>query len=218
MTSIDEYAGVLVAVEGPDGAGKTTLADGLAVRLEVAFGGPVVCVGQMQSEVGAAVRRAVTLGQSAACKALLFAADRILTLEETVLGALRAQQIVLWDRYVLTGDIYRQADIELSLSGGADNGHAERLLNLLDACRMLFPEPDCTLILNLPVDIAADRMTQRGRISTHSRQYLAAISSSYQAHEGRNIYHIDATQSVGAVQESAFECVYPIVFGKLGLS
>ncbi len=121
--------GVLIALEGPDGAGKTTLHAGLAAALcaqgrdvlELREPGGCELAEHLRRILkGEAIPGALT---SARAEALLFAAARAQLIDEVIRPALAAGRIVLLDRFIGSSLVYqgearglgRQAILDVSL-------------------------------------------------------------------------------------------------------
>ena len=138
-----------IALEGIDGSGTTTQARMLADWLRFR-GEQVVCTAEpTDSSVGRLIREA--LGQEATpdevMLAFLFAADRREHLRSTILPALERGEWVASDRYLLSSIAYQ--------STGAPFGWVCEL-------NKLFLRPLVTVLLDVPVDVALERVRRRG--------------------------------------------------------
>jgi dTMP kinase len=133
--------GLLIAVEGTGGAGKSTLARRLAGWLEGA-GHPVVAIHEPGATgLGAQLRR-LLLGRAPEpvpwAEAFLFAADRAQTYAELVVPALRAGKVVVSDRSLYSTIAYqvygRGLDLDLvdALNRAATGGVSPDLVFVLD--------------------------------------------------------------------------------------
>lgn len=114
--ALDELDGVLIVVEGPDAAGRSTHIDLLSRRLEE-DGYPVAQVGLKRSRlVGRELEKAMggnVLGPRT--MSLFYATDFYDQLENVIVPALRAGSVVLADRYIYTlmaRDLVRGAEPE----------------------------------------------------------------------------------------------------------
>ena len=150
----------LVTIEGLDGAGKTTLAAGLAEALPHAVllrepGGVAA-----SEHVRALVKDpALTIGPRA--EALLYAAARAQLVEERLLPELQEGRLVLLDRFVDSSLAYQGAGRELGIAAvAAINAFGTGALT-----------PDLTLLLR--IDPAAGRARQAGRGEAADRLELA---------------------------------------------
>jgi len=144
-----------IVVEGADGTGKSTLANGLAKWF--AEQGTKVCLTAQPSEgpIGLALR--YMLGQpelpSGRTFALLFAADRSHHIEQVIKPALDRGQTVICDRYDLSTMVYQMAQ---GMTGFAHEPPLDRLQSSFtwDRCVKWLRElhvsmlrPDVTLVL-----------------------------------------------------------------------
>ncbi|MFC7164072.1 dTMP kinase [Aquipuribacter hungaricus] len=141
------HAGFFLVVEGGDGAGKSTLAEGVRGWLESELGHDVVHTREPGgTAVGAQVRRLVLDWDDAVqgpgpvprAEALLFAADRAQHVATVVEPALADGAVVLSDRYVDSSVAYQGARGDLApeevarLSRWATDGLRPDLTVLLD--------------------------------------------------------------------------------------
>jgi dTMP kinase len=169
-------AGRLITIEGLDGAGKSTLAEGLAREL-AARGARVELLrepgGVDVSERIRALVKDPQLNVSARAEALLYAAARAQLVEELVLPLLREGAIVLLDRFVDSSLAYQGAGRSLGIE-------EVRAINVFATGPLA---PDRTLLLRLSP--AAGRARQRERADTPDRlelegeAFFTAIASAY---------------------------------------
>src|SRR5215813_4757582 len=138
--------GRFITLEGGEGAGKSTLAHGLAEALR-ARGRDVVVTREPGGAPGAdAIRALLVSGAanrwSAAEEALLFAAARLNHLTHTILPALARGDWVVCDRYYDSTRAYQVA------AGGLAPSALATLNLLIEA-----PAPDLTLVLDIDPDL-----------------------------------------------------------------
>jgi len=170
--------GRLITVEGLDGAGKSTLASGLAMVLRE-DGQPVLLLREPGGVAAAERIRALVkdpeLRVGARAEALLFAAARAQLVEETLEPTLAAGQTVLLDRFVDSSLAYQGGGREL----GVD---AVRRINAL-ACAGI--APDLTLYLRVPPDVGRERQAGRGealdRLEQEDDAFFTRIEAVYDA-------------------------------------
>lgn len=109
--------GILIAIEGVDGIGKTTQLDHLEKRLAAAGQASHRTVEPSQGTIGKLIRAELSgdagMAQMAdgGVFALLFAADRLHHLACEIEPALKAGQVVLCDRYVLSSLVYQSLSL-----------------------------------------------------------------------------------------------------------
>lgn len=153
---------MLVVIEGLDGAGKRTLADGLRRAVE-ATGASVATLAfprYGQSVTADLAHEALhgahgDLASSVHAMAVLFALDRADATEQ--IADLRARHdVVLLDRYVASNAAYSAARLHQDATGEVVGWVGE-----LEYGRLGLPEPDRQILLDVPVDLAAGRAARR---------------------------------------------------------
>jgi dTMP kinase len=145
-----EYPGFFVALEGGDGVGKSTQAEGLRTWLE-GLGHEVVLTREPGGTPEGLQMREVLLHQShlaPRAEALLFAADRAHHVATVVRPALARGAVVVTDRYVDSSVAYQGAGRELA---------AEEVAQLSDWATAGL-KPDLTVVLDLAPDDARARV------------------------------------------------------------
>ncbi|WP_433687977.1 dTMP kinase [Micromonospora carbonacea] len=101
---------MLIAVEGPNGVGKTTIAGLLAERLRHRTGQPVhLTTEPTRTRLGDLLREAEAVLHGRAL-ALAIAADRTTHIEDEIIPALDAGGIVVTDRYVQSSLVLQRVD------------------------------------------------------------------------------------------------------------
>jgi dTMP kinase len=184
--------GVLISVEGVDGAGKTTLVAGLAAAL-----GAVVLREPGGTAVSERVRELLAdpaLEIDPRTEALLYAAARAQLVAEQLRPLLADGATVLLDRFVDSSLAYQGAARGL----GVD---AIRALNEFGTGGL---KPDRTLLLRVDPQVARTRIGNRkaDRLEREDAAFFAAIADAYDAlaaAEPDRIVVIDAAQSPAAV-------------------
>jgi thymidylate kinase/adenine/guanine phosphoribosyltransferase-like PRPP-binding protein len=148
-----ETPGLLVVVEGTDGAGKSTLVEGLTAALE-GDGHTVVTTFQPSPTARATdvFRGFAERGQAdpVVYRALYLVTlgDRLYHAYATILPALEAGHIVVCDRYIYT----------TIANMSARSQHAEPWF--IDSVAQL-PKPDVALLVHSPVPVIVERIRQR---------------------------------------------------------
>lgn len=139
--------GMLVVVEGLDGAGLSTQAALLAEYLRGKQKKVLLTKEPTSSPIGTLIRSALRRHQSVSLLALqlLFAADRAEHLEREIEPALRANTIVISDRYILSSLAF----------GSVDND-----LEFLKLINSRFRKPDLTVIIDTPPGICLQRINK----------------------------------------------------------
>lgn len=149
--------GRLITLEGGEGAGKSTQAERLASWLAAA-GREVVRTREPGGTAGAEAIRGLLMTGTAerwlpSTELLLVAAARDDHLRRLVLPALDRGAWVICDRYLDSTIVYQ------GIAGGVE----EERIGLLHRAVMAVPEPDLTIVLDLPVDEGLRRRRAAGR-------------------------------------------------------
>lgn len=181
-------AGVLIAIEGLDGAGKRTQVALLAEALgREGIPHRLHSFPRYDSFFGRIVRVYLdgSFGDPAALDphlpAVLFAGDRYQAKAE-LLGESAAGLVVVADRYVGSNLAYHGARLPV-----AERPAFREWLQRLEYEHFGIPQPSLTLYLDTPVEIAVDLMERRHREQGRSldeyerdRAYLARVHEEYQ--------------------------------------
>jgi dTMP kinase len=155
--------GKFITLEGGEGTGKSTQAAMLALRLE-SLGIGVQLTREPGGSPGAEIIRHVLLSGAAKpfgpeVEAMLFAAARDDHVQCTILPALTAGKWVICDRFADSTRVYQ------GVLGHVD----ERLIKGLERVSIGDLAPDLTVILDMPVETALERVKQRRGGATPDR-------------------------------------------------
>jgi len=193
--------GTFVVVEGPEGAGKSTLVRWLGSELR-AEGRDVLTVREPGGTPLAEAARKLALKsrheRAFGAELFLFLAARADLVERVIRPALENGQVVIADWFGLSTMAYQvagrglpRADVEAALrvaTGGLS--------------------PDLTLVLDVPVAVGRERQQAAGkvqdRIEREDDTFHTRVREAYRSASGPGIAHIDASQSKKAVQEAAW--------------
>ena len=197
-------SGFFVVLEGPEGAGKTTLAAALAERFRAAGRNPVT-VREPGGTPAAEALRQVLLDQAGVLSGeqeLLFMTAARADLVARIIGPALAQGgVVLSDRYDLSTMAYQ----------GAGRGLPPDKVAFVNRCATGGLRPDLTLVLDLPPEVGAERQLASGkardRLDRESMEFHRRVAARYLAEQGPGIVHIDATQAPLALADSAWAAV-----------
>ena len=168
--------GKFLVLEGIDGSGTTTQLDRAVAHIQ-GLGHPAVATREPSTgPIGRLLREALLghLGMPDGSRmdgrtmALLFAADRIDHLQREVEPQLASGTTVISDRYLLSSLAYQAEEAERDWVLGLARG---------------ILRPDLTILLDLPIDIAAKRREAAGRpIERYDADsYLAKVAANYRA-------------------------------------
>jgi dTMP kinase len=193
-----------LVVEGPEGAGKTTLVRWLQTELEAAGvsvltvrepGGTPVAEGARKLALKS--RHDMALG----AELFLVLAARADLVERVIRPALQAGQVVLCDRFGLSTLAYQVA------GRGLPRAEVDAALRLATGGL----EPDLTIVLDVPVTVGRERQRTarkvRDRFEREDDAFHKRVRAAYRAADGRGVVHIDASQSKQAVRQAAWHWV-----------
>jgi dTMP kinase len=184
--------GILVALEGIDGTGKSTQARRLAVLLREQGYAVTLLREPTVSPWGRRIREATTAssGVLAPSQELhLFLQDRRYDVAAHIKPALAARQLVLMDRYYFSTIAYQGAL-------GIDPEHIRRLNEAFA------PAPDLVLLLMVPPAQALERIRQ-ARGQSHDEfereDHLTKVDRVYRTLMGPHVHSVDAGQPIEVV-------------------
>jgi dTMP kinase len=184
--------GILLALEGVDGCGKSTQAELLATALRERGREVVLTCEPTDGDLGRQIReyfQGPTRYLSPKEELNLFMADRREHVEEVIEPALAKGKIVITDRYYYSSVAYQGA---LGLDPG----------RILAQNEVLAVRPDLTVILTLPVAQALARLSgspQRARQVSEDPAYLERVAAIYASLQGPHLRRLDASAPPQAV-------------------
>jgi dTMP kinase len=167
--------GRLIALEGPDGSGKTTQAARLARWLGEGLGRDVVtCRDPGGTPLGERIRpvllerSSTPIGMTA--EMLLYMACRSQLIEEVIGPAMRRGAIVVTDRFLLSNVVYQ------GYAGGLSPDSIWNVGKIATGDIL----PDITLLIDVPVEVALLRVGPgRDRIEDRGNDYRERVRQGY---------------------------------------
>ena len=173
------YGGKYYAFEGIDGSGKTTQVQKLAEYFHSQGKEVVVTKEPTEGEVGQLIRKIITKEVTAPTMTLqyLFAADRAMHLEYTVIPALKESKVVISDRSFWSAVAYSITDLQLLENEKERMLVAHNVLSLYGG----YMVPDRTFVINVPAYIAMKRVVDRKKEQTMYEQVdtLSKVQQEY---------------------------------------
>lgn len=202
---------MFITVEGPDGAGKTTLIKELSKKIAEHLKVPLVTTREPGgSDIAEKIREVIidpaNQEMDDRTEALLFAASRRQHIVETIKPALNEGAVVLCDRFVDSSIAYQGAGREIGVDAVARlNQFATENLS-----------PDLTLYLDVDAQVGLNRIGDENSNRKKDRLELEAVSfhnrvrSAYLTLLEKNperIILIDASQPIDNVLADSWEVV-----------
>lgn len=195
--------GVLIAIEGIDGAGKTTQVNLLSAFLKhFSFHVEVDKEPTRKTQAGQRlVDSSVTGRLSVEEEIALFISDRQEHVDRWVRPWLENDAIVILDRYYFSNMAYQ----------GVRGADWEALRERNEA---IAPVPDITLILDLDVDLALDRISSNrkdGPNHFEDKMNLESVRDVFHKFIGPRVFEVDGSGSIGDVFSSLRRLVLDVV-------
>ena len=168
--------GVFIALDGPDGTGKSTQCRLLAERLARDGYTVTQAVDPGGTPLGAKLREILLHGRetelSMRAEALLFMASRAELVSQVIRPALDRGEVVVSDRFVTANAVYQ------GHAGGLDPAEVWRLGEYSAHGRM----PDVTLVFDLAPELAASRLkVVADRMEARGKDYFAKVRDGFRA-------------------------------------
>ena len=194
--------GFLIALEGIDGAGKTTQAR-LLVRWLRRNGVKAVYTSEpTNSEIGTLLKQHLSGRRryTEEIAALLFAADRLYHVDKVIAPALRRRYVVVSDRYVHSSIAYQTAA----------TGKREWIKQI----NSLVPKPDLSILIDLPPSQAIERIKQRRKYLYEQLRFLESVRQEYiRLVKRREMIRIDGSGDRQEVHKAVVEAVLSLLKG-----
>ena len=180
--------GFFIALEGPEGSGKSTLIGPLAECIRAGMVEPVV-VREPGGTRAAEIARQALLDPEhpvgPVAELFLYLAARADLVQTVIQPALAAGRIVLSDRFALSTEAYQMAG----------RGLDPEMVRAANRAATLGLQPDLTLILDLTPEMGQARQLAAGkrqdRLDRESAEFHRRVVEYYLAVEGSGVRHLD---------------------------
>jgi dTMP kinase len=192
MKNSHPFAGFLIAIEGIDGAGKTTLAHHVQEKLQALHFAVVRTREPTSGHWGQILRDSALTGRLSLEEELeAFINDRKEHVDKVIIPELEAGKVVIVDRYYFSTMAYQGAR-------GIDPDEIRR------RNEVFAPEPDLLVILDLEPKTGLERIRTRGDRATHFERTrtLARAREIFRAIQKPYLFRVDAGQPVEAICDS----------------
>lgn len=211
MNGENGLAGLFITVEGPDGAGKSTLVARLNKKLQAVLTVPFIATREPGgSDIAEKIREVIIDPENkemdAKTEALLFAASRRQHIIETIQPALSRGEVVLCDRFVDSSIAYQGAGRKIGVEEVATlNQFATENLT-----------PDLTLYLDVDAQVGLNRIGHKDSNRKKDRLELEEVSFHNRVRDAYLILldkNADRMQLIDAsqTQEEVFEASWAVL-------
>lgn len=194
--------GFFLVLEGPEGAGKSTLAAALADRMQRAGLEPVVTREPGGTPAGERARAALLDPAHAVnpiAELFFYLAARAELVEKVIAPALALGRVVLSDRYSLSTEAYQIAG----------RGLPAEVVRSAASFAQAGIQPDLTLVLDVPPEVGRARQVAAGkrpdRLEAESAEFHRRVSARYLAARGDGVRHLDGCLPPDRLAEAAWE-------------
>lgn len=187
----EKLNGKLIALEGPDGCGKSTQTKLLAEWLQSEGHEVMITDEPTKNPIGRILKSALhgEIDISLETEALLFAGDRALHVHEDIRPALDDGKIVITERYLYSSLAYQTA-----------RGLSEEWVKTINEPAII---PDLSLIIDVPAEVGLERMESSRELDTFEKDLSLQkrVRERYkEIAESERITIIDGTKEISSVQ------------------
>lgn len=193
--------GLFIVIEGPEGAGKSTLAAALAGRMRQGGVEPVTVREPGGTPAAERIRECFldpAIRFDPPTELLYIAAARAHLVQDVIGPALAAGRVVLSDRFDLSTLAYQ----------GAGRGLDPRTIAAVNDVATGGLQPHLTLVLDIPAEVG--RARQRAAGKNHDRMeredpgFHDRVARAYLAASGNGVRHLDGTLAPDPLLEAAW--------------
>ncbi len=196
--------GFFLVLEGPEGAGKTTLAAALAERFRAAGVEPLRVREPGGTPAAEALREQLLLADrhwTPERELLYIVTARADLVAQVIAPALAARRVVLSDRFDLSTLAYQAAGRGLPLP----------MVAWVNQAATAGLKPDLTLVLDVTPEVGAARQLASGktrdRLDREPAAFHQRVAARYRAEQGPGIVHLDATLPPATLADDAWTAV-----------
>lgn len=200
--------GKFISIEGPDGAGKTSVVQALVAKLQAEGVTDIVTTREpggikIAEQIRQVILDVANTEMDARTEALLFAASRRQHLVEKILPALEAGKLVICDRFV---------DSSLAYQGVARNIPTD-LIWQINQFAIEDHLPDLTILIDVPAEVGLERIYQAkgqrqfDRLDQEDVSFHNLVRDAFLSFEkeSERIHLVDGTQTVEEVTEAIYQ-------------
>ncbi len=187
---------MLIAIEGIDGSGKSTIADYLKEELEKEGFRVVVFKEPTNSIYGQKIRQSFNNRLDAHKELELFLLDRKHDVEKNILPALKKGYIIVMDRYYYSTIAYQ----------GARGIDIDKIKKMNEK---IAPKPDLVIILDVKPEIGIRRIKERGDKPNkfEDLEYLEKVRKIFLELKDDNIVIVDANKNIEFVKNEVLRAI-----------
>lgn len=206
---LETMNGILISLEGPDGAGKTTALNGILPELR-ASGRELVSTREpggvkLAEEIRELILKPENTEIDSKTELLLFEAARRLHLRSKILPALAAGKLVIVDRFIDSSVAYQGYGRDLGVEP----------VDWLNRFATDDLKPDLTLYFDIDTDLALERIMKNradevNRLDLERAEMHRKVRQGYLAlleREAERFVKLDASQSVADLQAAALAAI-----------
>ncbi len=187
---------MLIAIEGIDGSGKSTIANYLKEELEKEGFRVVVFKEPTNSIYGQKIRQSFNNRLDAHKELELFLLDRKHDVERNILPALKKGYIIVMDRYYYSTIAYQ----------GARGIDIDKIKKMNEK---IAPKPDLVIILDVKPEIGIRRIKERGDKPNkfEDLEYLEKVRKIFLELKDDNIVIVDANKNIELVKNEVLKAI-----------
>lgn len=187
---------MLIAIEGIDGSGKSTIANYLKEELEKEGFRVVVFKEPTNSVHGQKIRQSFNNRLDAHKELELFLLDRKHDVERNILPALKKGYIIVMDRYYYSTIAYQ----------GARGIDIDKIKKMNEK---IAPKPDLVIILDVKPEIGIRRIKERGDKPNkfEDLEYLEKVRKIFLELKDDNIVIVDANKNIEFVKNEVLRAI-----------